>query len=193
MQQRCENAGDFAATRHLQSCISTTPRRPMPTELDRFDLKLLQALQQDIRITSAELAELVGLSPTACQRRIKRMKEEGVIEAEVAIVSPAAVGRPLLLMVSVSLERERTDIIDHFKAAIQKTPEVMSGYYVTGEADFVLIVSARDMADYENFTRRFFYGNAHIKGFKTTVVMDRVKASFELPVDTGPPVGPEIS
>lgn len=112
------------------------------------------------------------------------MREAGVIEGDVSIVSPQAVGRPLLMLVSVSLERERADIIDRFKRSIHKTPEIMSGYYVTGEADFVLVVSARDMADYEMFTRRFFYENADIKGFKTMVVMDRVKASFALPLNS---------
>jgi Lrp/AsnC family leucine-responsive transcriptional regulator len=151
--------------------------------LDRLDLKLLQAVQADNRLTSEALSEAVGLSPTACQRRLKRLRDEGIIEADVAIVSPQAVGRPLLMLVAVSLERERADIIDRFKQAIRRTKEIMSGYYVTGDADFMLIVSARDMEDYESFTRRFFYENADIKGFKTTVVMDRVKASFNLPID----------
>ncbi|MFZ5792477.1 MAG: Lrp/AsnC family transcriptional regulator [Pseudomonadota bacterium] len=150
--------------------------------LDKIDLRLLESVQRNNRLTSDELGDLVGLSPTACQRRLKRLREAGVIEADVAVLSPAAVGRPLQMLVSVSLERERADIIDRFKRAIRDTPEIMSGYYVTGEADFVLVVSARDMADYEAFTRRFFYENADIKGFKTMVVMDRVKASFALPV-----------
>lgn len=152
-------------------------------KLDRVDRKLLAALQRNNRVTTDQLGELAGLSATACQRRIKRLRNAGVIENEVAIVSPAAAGRPLLMLVSVALERERTDIIDLFKQAIRHTPEIMSGYYVTGEADFVLVVSARDMDDYEAFTRRFFYENTDIKGFKTTVVMDRVKISFALPMD----------
>jgi len=151
-------------------------------QLDHFDLKLLEAVQQNNRLSSEALGELVGLSATACQRRLKNLREAGVIEADLSIVSPEAVGRPLMMLVSVTLERERADIIDRFKQAIRKTPEIMSGYYVTGEADFVLLVSARDMADYEAFTRRFFYENADIRSFKTTVVMDRVKASFAIPI-----------
>lgn len=98
-----------------------------------------------------------------------------MIEADVSIVAPKAVGRPMLMFVLVSLERERADIVDRFKAAIRSTPGIMSGLYVTGEADFVLLVSAKDMEDYEQFTQRFFYKNHDIKGFKTVVVMDRVK------------------
>lgn len=150
--------------------------------LDEIDLKLLQAVQTNNRLTSEELAELANLSATACQRRLKRLRADGVIEGDVSIVSPKAVGRPFSMLVLVSLERERADIIDRFKAAIRATAEVMIGYYVTGDADFVLVVTARDMEDYEQFTRRFFYENADIKSFKTIVVMDRVKAGFSLPI-----------
>jgi Lrp/AsnC family leucine-responsive transcriptional regulator len=126
------------------------------------------------------------LSPTACQRRLKRLRQEGIIEGDVSIISPKAVGRPISMLVLVSLERERADIIDRFKRAIRSTSEIMIGLYVTGDADFALLVTARDMQDYEQFTRRFFYENPDIKGFKTMVVMDRVKASFVLPISTTP-------
>lgn len=151
--------------------------------LDRIDGKLLRAVQANNRLTAEALAEIAGLSPTACQRRMKRLRAEGIIEADVAIVSPKAVGQPIMMLVLVSLERERADIVDRFKAAIRATTEVMIGFYVTGDADFVLVVTARDMEDYEQFTRRFFYENHDIKGFKTLVVMDRVKAGFALPID----------
>ena len=153
------------------------------TELDRIDIGILQAVQQNNRLTSEELGERVGLSATACQRRLKRLRAEGVIEADISVISPKAIGRPVSMLVLVSLERERADIVDKFKAAIRSTPEVMIGYYVTGDADFVLLITAKDMEDYERFTRRFFYENHDIKGFKTMVVMDRVKASFALPID----------
>ncbi|MGF9757997.1 Lrp/AsnC family transcriptional regulator [Microvirga sp. 0TCS3.31] len=154
------------------------------TDLDDIDVLLLNAVQRNNKLTSDQLGDLVGLSPTACQRRLKRLRNEGIIEGDVSIVSPKAVGRPISMLVLVSLERERTDIIDRFKKAIRSTSEIMIGLYVTGEADFALLVTARDMQDYEQFTRRFFYENPDIKGFKTMVVMDRVKASFVLPIST---------
>jgi len=104
----------------------------------------------------------------------------------VSIISAKAVGRPIQMLVLATLERERTDIIDRFKQAIKSTPEVVNGFYVTGDADFVLYITAQSMEDYERFTRRFFYENPDIKGFKTLVVMDRVKASFAVPVETPP-------
>lgn len=87
------------------------------------------------------------------------------------------------MFVSVSLERERADIVDRFKQSIRRTPEVMNGYYVTGETDFILIVTACSMEDYEAFTCKFFYENPDIKGFKTMVIMDRVKTGFAVPID----------
>nr|WP_188393977.1 Lrp/AsnC family transcriptional regulator [Mesorhizobium sp. SARCC-RB16n] len=152
-------------------------------DLDRADAALLDAVQKNNRLTSEELAEKVGLSPTACQRRLKRLRAEGVIEADVSIISPKAVGRPVTMIVLVSLERERADIVDRFKTSIRNTREVMIGYYVTGDADFMLVVTAKDMEEYEQFTRRFFYENHDIKGFKTMVVMDRVKASLSVPIE----------
>ncbi|MHC2543560.1 Lrp/AsnC family leucine-responsive transcriptional regulator [Sinorhizobium meliloti] len=153
-------------------------------ELDRADIVLLSAVQENNRLTSEELAKRANLSATACQRRLKRLRAEGVIEADVSIVSPKALGRRVTVVVLVSLERERADIIDRFKSAIRKTREVMIGYYVTGDADFLLVVTAKDMEDYEQFTRRFFYENNDIKGFKTMVVMDRVKAGFVFPIES---------
>ena len=152
------------------------------SEIDQIDVRILQALQKNNRLTSEELGLLVGLSATACQRRIKRLRAEGIIEADVSVVSPKAVGRSISMLVLVSLERERSDIIDRFKRSIRSTPEIMVGLYVTGEADFALLITARDMEDFEQFTRRFFYENPDIKGFKTMVVMDRIKVSLTVPI-----------
>jgi len=152
-------------------------------DLDRFDAKLLSLVQNHNRSSSEELGAAVGLSATAVQRRLKRLRDKGVIEADVSIVTPKAVGRPIAMLVLVSLERERVDIVDRFKQSIRQTPEVMNGYYVTGDSDFVLIVTAQSMEDYEAFTRKFFYENPDIKGFKTMVIMDRVKTGFSVPID----------
>lgn len=154
--------------------------------LDDIDAKLLNAIQTNCRLTSEELSEIAHLSPTACQRRLRRLREAGVIEAEVAILAPRAVGRPISMLVLVSLAREHTDIIDNFKRAIRSCPEIMSGYYVTGDTDFVLTVTAESMEAYEHFSRDFFYRNQYVKSFKTLVVMDRIKASFALPVEATP-------
>ncbi len=151
--------------------------------MDQIDRKILHHVQTNNQLTHAELSDLVGLSPTSVQRRLAKLRENRVITADISVVDPAAAGCPLQMLVSVELARERSDIIDRFKRSVRTCPEVMSAYYVTGETDFLLIVSARDMADYEAFTRKFFYNNPDIKGFKTSVVMDRIKAGFGLPMD----------
>ncbi|MCP1835590.1 Lrp/AsnC family leucine-responsive transcriptional regulator [Bradyrhizobium sp. USDA 4532] len=155
-------------------------------QYDRIDARILEIVQRNNRLTTEVLGEQAGLSATACQRRLKRLRSEGIIEADVSIVSPKAVGRTIQMLVLVSLERERSDIIDRFKKVIRSSTEVVNGFYVTGDADFVLYITARTMEDYEQFTRRFFYENPDIKGFKTMVVMDRVKTSFAVPVEVPP-------
>ena len=134
--------------------------------MDHKDLMILDLLQQNNHRTHREIGEIVGLSVAACQRRIVKLRQSGAIQLEVAILDPKQVGAPLMMIVEVTLERERADIIDRFKQSIRNTPEIMQGYYVTGETDFVLIVSAADMEDYEAFTRKFFYQNPDIKRFQ---------------------------
>jgi Lrp/AsnC family leucine-responsive transcriptional regulator len=151
--------------------------------LDSFDAKLLRLLQHDNRLNADELADKVGLSPSACLRRIKRLRERGVIEAEFAVVSPEAVGRGLTMIVEVTLERERPDLIEDFKRAMRSVPEVMMCFYVTGETDFIIMVTSRTMREYEAFTRRFFFENPNVRRFHTYVVMDRVKVGLAIPIE----------
>lgn len=86
------------------------------------------------------------------------------------------------MIVEVTLERERPDILDEFKTSMRATPEVMQCYYVTGEIDFILMVTARDMTQYEAFTNRFFFNNPNVRRFHTLVVMDRVKVGLSVPI-----------
>ncbi|WP_050385978.1 Lrp/AsnC family transcriptional regulator [Bradyrhizobium pachyrhizi] len=155
-------------------------------QYDRIDARILEIVQKNNRLTSEVIGEMAGLSATACQRRLKRLRSEGIIEADVSIVSPKAVGNPIQMLVLVSLERERSDIIDRFKKAIKSSVEVVNGFYVTGDADFVLYITAQSMEDYEQFTRRFFYANSEIKTVKTMVIVDRVKVGFAVPIEIPP-------
>jgi Lrp/AsnC family leucine-responsive transcriptional regulator len=82
----------------------------------------------------------------------------------------------------VNLERDRRDIVHSFKKAITQNPRIISAFYTTGEADFVLLVASRSLAEYESFTQDFFWENTNIKNFKTMVVLDKVKCGFELPI-----------
>ncbi len=151
--------------------------------MDKFDAAILNALQHNARSTAEALSVQVGLSPDACRKRLARLRASGLIEAEIAILDPAKVGRGLILIVEVTLQNERKLDLDRFKSAMQAAPEVMQCYYVTGNADFILILSARDMADYEDFTRRHFFAEDNVLRFRTSAVMDRVKTGFAIPVD----------
>ena len=156
-------------------------------QLDEFAIKLLRFVQHNNRLTADELSGGVGLSPSACQRRLAKLRRSGVIERDIAVVSPIAVGRQLTMVVQVTLERERPDIMDEFKRSMIATPEVMQCYYVTGDVDFILILTARDMPHYEAFTKQFFFANPDVRRFHTMVVMDRVKSSLSVPIEIQPP------
>lgn len=150
--------------------------------LDAFDREILRRVQHDARATGEDIGADIGLSAAAVQRRLKRMRELGVITAEVAIVNPQAVGQAMSFIVSVEMERERADMLDAFRDDARADPNVQHCYYVTGVADFILIVVARDMDDFEAFTRRLLFDNPNIRRFTTNVVMARDKVGQIVPV-----------
>ncbi|UXN57446.1 Lrp/AsnC family transcriptional regulator [Phyllobacterium zundukense] len=150
--------------------------------LDRTDKAILNLLQRDNKTSQRKIAEQVNLSAPAVQRRIKRLEETGVIQANVAIVDPAKVGQPITLFAQVAMESERTDLYETARRSFVAAPEVQQCYYVTGEADFMLVISVRSMSDYEALTRRLFFQNNNVKHFRTFVAMDRVKVGLSIPL-----------
>ena len=155
----------------------------MNNKLDKFDLKLLEQIQQNNHLTANQLAENVCLSASAVQRRLRRLRENKIIEREIGIVSADAVGRSLMAIVEVTLGTVKPDIVQHFDKAVRAVPEVMQAYDVTGHADFILIVSAKTMQDYEEFIHEFLSKKLKVKNFRTSIVMRRVKTGFALPLD----------
>lgn len=154
----------------------------MKTLIDDTDRKLLSLIQKDNRRTTDALGDEIGLSAAAVQRRLKRLREKGVIESEIAVLSPKATGGHMTFIVEVSLEKESVGLIDDFMRSLKESDQVQQAYYVTGEADFILIVIARDMDDFEQFTRTHFFDNANIRRFRTNVVFSRVKVGLEVPL-----------
>ena len=157
------------------------PSQPS-VSLDRFDFAILGILQRDNTTPQRKIGEVVNLSAPAVQRRIKRMQESGVIQANVAVVEPTKVGQPLTIFVEVEMESEHADLIDAAKREFLAASEVQQCYYVTGEADFILIVIVPTMGAYEAVTRRLFFGNNNVKRFRTFVAMDRVKVGLGVPL-----------
>jgi Lrp/AsnC family transcriptional regulator, leucine-responsive regulatory protein len=146
--------------------------------LDEYDKKLLRLLQQNNKTTAEELGAIVSLSTSAVQRRLKRLRDDKMIEADVSIISPLAVGIGINCVVDVILEVGNSKAIDDFKKSMQACTEVMHCYYVTGTYDFVLIVNSIDMRHYEDFSKKYLMDNANVKHFYTHVVMDKVKVRY---------------
>lgn len=149
--------------------------------LDAFDRKILAILQEDNTTPQRTIGAAVNLSAPAVQRRIKRMTEAGVIRANVAVVDPAAIGQAITIFVEVEVISETAEQIEEAKRQFAAEPQIQQCYYVTGEADFVLVIVVPAMADYEALTRRLFFGNNNVKRFRTFVAMDRIKAGLKIP------------
>lgn len=147
-------------------------------ELDEYDKQLLRLLQQNNRLTTEELSKKVNLSQSAVQRRMTKLRNEKIIEADVSIVSPLAAGIGITCVVDIILHEGNSKAIDKFKAAMQKCAEVTQCYYVTGTYDFVLIVHTKDMHHFEVFSKKHLMDNANLKHFYTHVVMDKVKVGY---------------
>jgi Lrp/AsnC family leucine-responsive transcriptional regulator len=150
--------------------------------MDDIDRQILEALQRDNQAGMDRLGESVGLSASAAQRRVKRLRADGVITADVSVVNPEAIGRRMSFIVQVTLARESASIFESFKRRMGDAPEVQQCYYVTGDEDFVLVITAVDMAEYENIATRLFLGDANVARYRTSVVMTRVKTSLAVPV-----------
>jgi len=166
----------------FSAVMGSPKRRRLKMQLDAYDRKILSFLQENNRISQRELAEGVNLSPSAVNRRIAALESAGVIKYNVSIVDPAAVGRPITVIVEVKLENERLDLLDEIKKRFVSCPQVQQVYYVTGDFDFLLVLNVKDMTEYEQLTRElFFFGN--IKQFKTFVAMQNNKRTFAIPMD----------
>lgn len=152
------------------------------TPLDAFDLAILRILQRDNTSPQRQIGATVNLSAPSVQRRIRRMEADGVITSNVAVIDPDKVGLPLTIFVQVELVSETPSEIDLMKRRFRDAPEVQQCFYVTGEADFMLVVVVESMAAYETFTRQVFFQDSNVRKFRTFVSMDAVKTGTGLNV-----------
>ncbi len=121
--------------------------------LDELDRAIIDALQEDGRVSNADLAEAIGLSASACHRRVRRLESEGVIEGYAAMVNRKLVGRGVSVFVEISLESQREELLDEFEAAVRRVPQVQSCHLMAGMADYLVHVTCKDVADYETIHR----------------------------------------
>ncbi|WP_323783713.1 Lrp/AsnC family transcriptional regulator [Leisingera sp.] len=148
--------------------------------MDEKDHDILRLIQSNAQLTAEAISHEIGLSAPAVQKRLKKLRDTGVIEKEIAILSPARLGREMTVIVQVVLERESRMHLDAFKRRMRQASQVQQCYYTTGEADFILVVIVGDIKEYEAFTQEYFFDESNVSRFTSSVVMDRVKVSLDI-------------
>ncbi len=157
-----------------------TASSDLNNQLDKIDLKILNALQTDGRISNLKLAELVALSPTAVLARTQRLQREGYILGYEARLNPAKLERGLTVFVEVLLERTTPQVFDQFNAAAQARPEILECHMVAGGFDYLLKTRVRDMAAYREFAGNALWQLPGVRETRTYAVMQEVKETSRL-------------
>lgn len=149
---------------------------------DRIDYKILRRLQENGRLTNAELARSVNLSPTPCLERVRRLEAEGYILDYVALLNPQKLDAGVVSFIQVLLDRTNPDVFERFKEQVSLCPEVMECHMVAGGFDYLLKVRTKSMVEYRNFLGDTLAKMSDIKQTHTYVVMEEVKATHAITV-----------
>lgn len=151
-------------------------------KLDSRDRKILTALQEDCRLPNAEVAERVGMSASACWRRVRQFEAAGLITHYRAELSPDRAGLAFQALVHVQLTRHNPEHLQQFIAAVLRQPDIMECYATTGQADYHLRVVCRDIAAYNRFLEEFLFSLPAVESAQTNVVLRQIKNSRTLPL-----------
>ena len=143
-------------------------------DLDKLDRELLRLLQNDGRLTNAELAQRIGLSPSACFRRLQRLEQAGVIAGYAALLDGAAIGRPTTVFIEVTLDSQGSAALDAFERAVAACPDVLECHLMSGDFDYLLRVAVADMRDYERVHRHQVAAFPHVARIRTAFAMRAV-------------------
>ena len=159
------------------------------SELDRHDILLLAELQRDSRQTVQQLAAAAGLSSTPCWKRVKEMEASGIIRGYTALVDRERVGLSLAVLAEVNLTRHNEDDVQRFERAVAASPQIVSCYATTGQADYVIKVLVPDIKNYESFLHEVLFKLPGVTHVRSSVVLKEVKAETRLPLEVpGRPV-----
>jgi len=150
--------------------------------MDRTDFRILHHLQNNGRISNAELADLVGLSPSPCLRRVKALEQAGIIKRYAAIVDAKAVGLPISIFVNVSLLRQERSSLEKFEEQIAKYAEIMECYLMTGSFDYVLRIVVPDLDSYERFLAEKLTRTPGVANIQSSFTLKQVVYKTELPL-----------
>ncbi len=151
--------------------------------MQRIDKTILQALQEDGRISNKDLAAQVSLSTSPCWRRVRDLEREGLVDGYVALLNREALGFGLLALVHISLDNHHAETVDAFDRAIQDWPQVLECHKISGEYDYMLKVVARDLASYDQFISMHLQQLAFIRAMNTTFSMRQPKYTTALPLE----------
>lgn len=143
--------------------------------LDAVDRKILSALHRNARLTNNELAEKVGLSPSPCWNRVKRLEASGVIESYTAVIDQTALGLNDIVFIEITLQQHDEQVLTDFGNELARIPEVLEAHLVTGEYDYLVKVAVAGTADYERFLRERLYRIKGIRHSRTTFSLRALK------------------
>ena len=159
--------------------------------LDRIDFDILAALQNDGRLTNKELAGRVGLAPSSCLERVRRLREGGVLRGSHAEVDPAALGIGLQALLAVRLRQHSRDVVDAFRRYVRTVPEVTAVYHVTGAQDFLVHVAVRDASHLRDLALDAFTTRGEVAHIETSLIFDYARVprlpDYSLPRQPAPP------
>ena len=150
--------------------------------MDMLDKKILRELQKNNRISSENLGGVVGLSATACQRRLKKLRQSNVISKEVAVLNGIELDNYVTVIVELTIKQGSTKNIEKLKKRMLDCEQVQQCFYVTGQADFILIITSKNMLEYEKLTKKLFFTDNNIQKFYSTVSMENVKIGLSIPI-----------
>lgn len=154
----------------------------MTITLDATDLKLLDALQRDARVQNQAMARTVALSPSACLKRVKRLRAAGLIRDEVAILDAERVGFPVLVISRVTLKTTTREAISAFERRVRALPEIQQCHCVAGETDFVLVIRARSLPEYQEFALRQLGEALELRNYSSDIVLSTTKFTTALAI-----------
>jgi DNA-binding Lrp family transcriptional regulator len=163
--------------------MASRPRPPKDVraaEIDDVDRRILMLLHRDARMPNSALADAVGIAPSTCHGRVRRLHEVGVIRGFYADIDPAAIGLSLQAMISVSLQANARAKIRNFIASIRGKPQVMDVYFLAGADDFILHVAARDTEDLRAFVVENLNADSDVAGTQTSLIFEHLRGASPL-------------
>jgi Lrp/AsnC family transcriptional regulator, leucine-responsive regulatory protein len=152
------------------------------TDLDRLDRRILKILQEDGRISNVELADQVGLSPTATAERVKRMHKDKIILSYGAKLDPTKLGRSFLVFIEVTLDKTTSDVFEKFGTAVKRAPDVLECHLVAGGFDYLVKTRVSDMAAYRTLLGDTILSLPGVRETRSYAVMEEVKTEAPLPL-----------